>query len=128
MPSLTGVIQARWLGTPSMTIRHSKHTPIKQKGARGAPDTAVVRVLRNEWASTAAAAVSPDRARAGSPLIVILMTGVDDSSRRLNTVYKRILLFKFLCSNIMQSCSLSGVPIWALRARLYMARAIAISR
>ena len=46
MPSRTGTRQPCRLPTPSTVTRHSKQTPIRQYGARGAPLTGVVGSLQ----------------------------------------------------------------------------------
>ena len=70
MPSRTGTRQPCRLPTPSTVTRQSKHTPIMQYGARGAPETGVVRQWSMPAASMAAATVSPMRARIALPSTV----------------------------------------------------------
>src|SRR5512146_2734467 len=67
MPSRTGTRQAWRLPTPSMVTRQSKHTPIRQYGARGDSVTGVVRKWSTPAASMAPATVSPRRARISLP-------------------------------------------------------------
>src|SRR5690348_6639643 len=59
MPAVTGVKQAWRLPTPSISIRHSKQTPIMQYGARRNPDAEVVRKLVSPASNKAAATESP---------------------------------------------------------------------
>src|SRR5690606_39049831 len=47
--------QACWLGTPSISTKHSKHTPIMQYGARAAPLTVALRKRVTPAASSPAA-------------------------------------------------------------------------
>src|SRR5471032_433046 len=73
MPSCTVTRQLCRLGMPSISTRHSKHAPIMQYGARGAPDTGVA---RNRWtpaASNAAATERPDGTLSGWSLNQIWM-------------------------------------------------------
>ena len=67
MPSATVTRQPCWFGTPSISIRQSKHTPIRQYGARGAPVTGVVRAIPLPQESTAAAALKVSGTRASTP-------------------------------------------------------------
>ena len=59
MPSATRTRHAWQLATPSISIRHSKHTPIMQRGARGAPETGVVRVDRVTVADDVGTVINP---------------------------------------------------------------------
>ena len=80
MPGCTTTWQPWRLPTPSTVTRHSKHTPIMQYGPRGAPLTGVLRQLARPAASSAAATVSPARACAGAPSIVIGTAGAEAAS------------------------------------------------
>src|SRR5471032_2599141 len=68
MPSCTATRQLCRLGIPSISTRHSKHAPIMQYGARGAPDTGVARNRCTPAASNAAATERPAGTLSGRSL------------------------------------------------------------
>src|ERR1700675_2652639 len=73
MPSCTVTMQLCRLGMPSISTRHSKHAPIMQYGARGAPDTGVARKRWTPAASNAAATERPPGTLSGWSLNQIWM-------------------------------------------------------
>src|SRR5690606_35563509 len=65
MPSAAAIMQACLSGMPSISTRHSKHTPIVQYGARGAPLTGFARLGTAPASSNAAATLAPARTAMG---------------------------------------------------------------
>src|ERR1700730_5396655 len=84
MPSRTAIMQPCRLPTPSMVTRHSKHTSMRQNGARGAPDTGVLREITRPAASITAATLSPSRASTQTPSTRMVGAGRLASMSRRN--------------------------------------------
>ena len=62
MPARASTMQAWRFDSPSISTRHSWHSPMRHHGPRGEPETGVVRKARTPLASSAAATESPVRA------------------------------------------------------------------
>ena len=70
-PSCTTVMQD-WRTLPSISTRHSWHTPIRQNAPRGVPALGLVRNNTTPAAISAAASISPSKASSDRPLKMIL--------------------------------------------------------
>src|ERR1700682_5404091 len=84
MPGAAVTMQLCRLGTPSISARQSKQTPIRQKGARLAPVTGVSRVEVSPASSIAAAAEAPSGTRMSRPSTVTSTVGPLASGRLRN--------------------------------------------
>src|SRR4029453_1620197 len=76
IPSRTVTRQLCRLGSPSISIRHSKHTPIMQYGAPAAPLTGELRKRVTPLASSAAATLHCAGTWSGAPLNSMVTVGV----------------------------------------------------